>query len=197
MNIEEKRAQLEAEFADIARLVDEAFETKNFSGMDALTARTEQAEKAMAQLDGRYLHQKLYGGYDDGNGATPIAENQRIAFTKGMAQGLVQRKALASSGAIVVPQEFRPDPIALGKPATGLLDVLPVVPHASPQYAYLRQSTRTNNAAVVADLATKPTSVYSVSEITNALSVIAHLSEGIPRYWLNDNASLTGEVSPL
>jgi hypothetical protein len=38
-------------------------------------------------------------------------------------------KALAPSGAAVVDQGFRPDPIALGKPAHSLLDVLPVQAH--------------------------------------------------------------------
>ena len=57
------------------------------------------------------------------------------------------------------------------------------------EYAYLRQSVRTNNAAVVAAGAVKPTSVYTVTGIENSLVVIAPLSEGIPRYWLLDNSA--------
>lgn len=60
-------------------------------------------------------------------------------------------KALAPSGSAAVGQEFRPDPIALGKPAHSLLDVLPVSPHDSAEFSYLRQTVRTNNAAVVPD----------------------------------------------
>ena len=45
----------------------------------------------------------------------------------------------------------RADPVALGKAATGLLDVLPTKQHATTEYAYLRQTTRTNTAAVVAE----------------------------------------------
>ena len=59
-------------------------------------------------------------------------------------------KALAPSDAAVVGQEFQADPVALGQVAIGLLDVLPVMRHATAEYAYLRQSVRTNNAAVVA-----------------------------------------------
>lgn len=125
---------------------------------------------------------------------TEAPDTRRLAFGAKMAKGLVERKSLSSSGAAVVGQEFRPDPIALGKPATGLLDVLPTVSHSSPLYAYVRQSTRTNNAAVVADGAVKPTSVYGVTRIEQSLSVIAHLSDGIPHYWLSDNASLQGFV---
>ena len=59
-------------------------------------------------------------------------------------------KALAPADAAVVGQEFQADPVALGQVAIGLLDVLPVMRHATAEYAYLRQSVRTNNAAVVA-----------------------------------------------
>src|SRR5262245_9362392 len=59
-------------------------------------------------------------------------------------------KALAPSDAAAVAQEFQADPVALGQMAIGLLDVLPVMRHATAEYAYLSQSGRTNNAAVVA-----------------------------------------------
>lgn len=104
--------------------------------------------------------------------------------------GLDGTKALAPSGAAIVGQEFTADPIALGRPALGLLDVIPVVQHPTQEFSYLRQTTRTNNAAVVAAGALKPTSVYSVVRVESSLAVIAHLSEGIPRHWLLDNASL-------
>ena len=68
--------------------------------------------------------------------------------------------------------------------------MLPTKQHTSAEYAYLRQSVRTNNAAIVAEGAAKPTSVYSVVRVENSLQVIAHLSEGIPRYWLLDNQAL-------
>ena len=71
-----------------------------------------------------------------------------------------------------------------------MLDLLPTKQHTSAEYAYLRQSVRTNNAAIVAEGAAKPTSVYSVVRVENSLQVIAHLSEGIPRYWLLDNQAL-------
>jgi hypothetical protein len=63
---------------------------------------------------------------------------------------LDRTKALSPSGASVVSQEFRADPISPGKPALSLLDVIPVVQHATPEITYLRQTTRINNAAVTA-----------------------------------------------
>jgi hypothetical protein len=126
-------------------------------------------------------------------------DGRRLAFTKGMAakavtkilgDGSMGTKAVAPSGAATVDQEFTPDPVALGQPAQSLLSVLPVKLHGSPQFSYLRQSVRTNNAAIVAEGAVKPTSVYSVTKIDDQLDVIAHLSEALPRYWIVDNASL-------
>ena len=112
------------------------------------------------------------------------------AAARQMAGGAFGTKALAPSGATVVSQEFTADPVALGRPATALLDVIPTVVQPTQEYAYLRQSVRTNNAAEVVEGAVKPTSVYSVTRVEQSLEVVAHLSEAIPRYWLVDNTSV-------
>ena len=64
----------------------------------------------------------------------------------------------------MVGQEFVRDPVVLGQVAQSLLDVLPTKQHATDQVAYLRQSVRTNTAAIVAEGATKPTSTYTVTQ---------------------------------
>ncbi len=61
--------------------------------------------------------------------------------------------------------------------------------------AYLWQTVRTNAAAVVVEGAVKPTSTYSVVKVPNSLVVVAHLSEGIPRFWIDDNATLNAFIS--
>ncbi len=128
---------------------------------------------------------------------------QRLSF-KGMAAGVAAKmvggdgfgvKALAPSGATVVPQAFVPDPTALGKPAQGLLDVLPVRVQTSAEYAYLRQTERDNKAAEVAEGDVKPTTVLGLERVEQSLAVIAHLSEGVPRYWLVDNDALEAFVA--
>ena len=68
--------------------------------------------------------------------------------------------------------------------------MISVTAHAIIEFSYLRQTVRTNNAAVVAEGAVKPTSVYTVVKVPNSLVVVAHLSEGIPRFWLIDQVSL-------
>lgn len=99
------------------------------------------------------------------------------------------QKALAPGAGVVVGTEFQPNPIALGKIATTFLDLLPIT-QRDRNYDYLRQKTRTNNAAKVAEGAVKPTSVYELERIENSLEVVAHLSEPIPKYWMVDNGSL-------
>jgi HK97 family phage major capsid protein len=67
--------------------------------------------------------------------------------------------------------------------------VLPVI-RGPREYSYFTQTTRTNNAAPVAPGGTKPTSVYTLDRVEESLTVIAHLSEAIDKYWLQDGPSL-------
>jgi hypothetical protein len=130
-----------------------------------------------------------------------IDDGKRLSFGKGMAATVASKmlggtdggsKALAPSGATVVGLDFDENPVALGRAATNLLNILPVILHDTPRFQFLRQGIagRTNNAAVVPDLAVKPVSPLGVELVDNMLDVVAHLSELIPRYWLIDNAAL-------
>lgn len=203
--IDAVRREIDTEAAAVDRLLNHAIATKSFGNLPGLEARVEKLAQARADLDAAEVRAKGFnqhplngfvaGSLADDEHQDQPGDNRRLTFGSKMAKTLLSTKALASSGAAVVAQEFRPDPIALGQPATGLLDVLPTVGHSTAQYAYLRQSTRTNNAAVVADGAVKPTSIYSVTEVTNSLAVIAHLSEGIPHYWMADNGLLQGFIT--
>lgn len=80
-------------------------------------------------------------------------------------------------------------PVDMGKVATNLLDVLPAA-QVPREFSYLRQTARTNLAAVVASGGLKPTSVYTLERIEEHLRVIAHLSEPIDKFWLEDSATL-------
>lgn len=99
-------------------------------------------------------------------------------------------KALAPAGTIVTPTPMVADLVALADPGATLLDALGVLVAGEPNYRYLRQITRENNAAVVAQGETKPTSKMGLEEIDDHLRVVAHLSEGVYEYWLRDSAGL-------
>ena len=159
-------------------------------------AKTRDEDAAMKAINDEFAD--VMGGLSHDELSSPGAQSKsrRLSF-KGLGAkvatsmlGTDGQKALAPSGATLVGQEFVRDPVALGQVAQSLLDVVPTKQHTSTEYAYLRQTVRTSNAAVVAEGATKPTSVYSVTRIEASLVVVAHLSEGIPRFWLLDNSAL-------
>ncbi len=90
----------------------------------------------------------------------------------------------SSTGVVMLDQVFEQ-----GRPPTSILDVLPAR-MVAPNYSFLTQTTRTNNAAPVSAGGTKNTSVFTVTEVAATLQVVAHVSEQIPVYTLADNANL-------
>lgn len=138
-------------------------------------------------------HGSSYGTAEKGF-LNPRAKGFAEQIARGFHPG--GEKALAPSGTVVtqVPM-VEESPIELGRAATGLWDLIPTVLQSEPNYSYLRQTVRTNNAAMVAAGGLKPTSVYTIEKIDARLKVLAHLSEPIDRFILEDNSSLTTFVS--
>lgn len=99
-------------------------------------------------------------------------------------------KALVS-GSIDVPNVVQPGIVPLPAAPQRLIDVIVNrQPLGGNEFSYLRQVVRTNNAAVVADGGTKPTSVSTWQNIEDRARVIAHLSEAIPERYFADHAGL-------
>lgn len=96
-------------------------------------------------------------------------------------------KAL-TTGSIDIPTLV--DVVDLPARPTRVLDLIPRRPLTDNAYEYLRQGTRTNNAAPVADLGTKPTSVYTLTPVEDRARVFAHLSEPIPERYFTDHSEL-------
>jgi HK97 family phage major capsid protein len=103
-------------------------------------------------------------------------------------------KALIPSGAAPVSIPLRTEPVRTGEPVLALRQLIPTVQDNVGRWSYLRQTVRTNNAAVVAPGAKKPTSVFSLERVENRARVIAHLSEPIARQDLSDAPLLTDFV---
>lgn len=160
--------------------------------------REKAADDAVAELqnkgyptnEGRQLAGLVHGtGRREGQylSLRSLSEQLRSATPGGM----LDVRALVASGSTLAPAELLDNsPVDMGKPATALLDVLPVRTVETGEYSYLRQTTRTNNAAPVAVSATKPTSVFTLTRINGTLQVVAHLSEPIHEPWLSDVRSL-------
>lgn len=95
-----------------------------------------------------------------------------------------------TSGSIDLPSLVEPNVIANPRPAR-LIDLLVTRQTVGGNaFEYFQQTVRTNNAAPVADNATKPTSVFTVTPVEDRCRVIAHLTEPIPLRLLADHAAL-------
>lgn len=99
-------------------------------------------------------------------------------------------KSLASSGVVTVGVPLVSSPVEQGKPAQSLLDVLQHVVRPS-VYKINQQTTRTNNAAVVAPGELKPTSIYGIEDVQKKLETVVHVSEPIDTYMLANGVDLT------
>lgn len=151
------------------------------AGEDAKRALTD-AKSFMAALSGT--------GYPS-SAAAPGTKGFLRLNSKGAQSAMREKdtKALVSSG-FSFGNTITTEPIAAGMPASSILDVIPTEVMDGRTYTYLRQTTRTNNAAPVAAGAAKPVSVYTLEPITGELRIIAHLSEPLNTYDLVDYASL-------
>jgi HK97 family phage major capsid protein len=103
------------------------------------------------------------------------------------------QKAIASSGDAITGVPLDSTVYEQGKVSNSALAILPFKTRP-PQYSYLRQTKRENNAAPVAVGQLKPESEYGLTSIDGKLEVIAHVSEPTPEYWLSDNRSLQSFV---
>lgn len=97
-------------------------------------------------------------------------------------------KALTTGG-IDIPQVISPVVAETATPIR-LLELVDTREIDGNEFAYLRQTVRTNLADVVADGGTKPTSVYTFEDESDRARVIAHLSEPIPLRYLADHEEL-------
>lgn len=131
------------------------------------------------------------GFADDPNGGAPRYKTVSRSvwgesFVKELSGGGRGFKTLTPSGSITVPSLASTIFRIEDRPLT-LLDLIPIQPlEGTDTFSVLRETARTNNAAVVAAGATKPTSVYSLVRVDETVKTIAHLSEPIPRQTLAD-----------
>lgn len=171
----------------------------------SLIAQRDGIKQRIEQIDADAKLSKALGDLGDGTGARFLGTNdggpsEYVPAGKGskwarqVAGKLITQaqrhgiKAL-TSGSIEVPAIVEPI-VDLPVRPTRILDLIPRRPLTENTYEYLRQTVRTNNAAVVADLGTKPTSVYTVAAVEDRARVIAHLSEAIPERYFADHLEL-------
>ncbi|MET7431965.1 phage major capsid protein [Streptomyces flaveolus] len=99
-------------------------------------------------------------------------------------------KGILANGTVAVSVPLDPEPVRSDVPVLSLRQLMPNVQNSTGRFAYLRQTTRTNNAAVVAQGAKKPTSVYTLARVDDRVRTVAHLSEPIAKQDLDDVSML-------
>ncbi len=119
------------------------------------------------------------------------AAGAELAAKIGAPQGGGLKALTVSNGTAVAITA--PGLAPLGRPAT-VLDKIPVIAASAPSFRFLQQTSRSNNAAVVAKGATKPESVYGISTVDRTLQVVAHVSEPVFEYDLQDIPNLTSFI---
>jgi HK97 family phage major capsid protein len=163
------------------------------AGTGRLSELNESYEKASAEV--KTLEARLQElGPSSGRSSVRADDPgvQEKAWARAVVSRLIERKALDATTGGTIPPPFY-DPILRRLPAGNLFvrSVLPTITASEgDRVSFLRQTTRTNNAAVVAAGGTKPTSVFSVERVDQPYSVIAHLTEAQDRMLLSDYAGL-------
>lgn len=101
----------------------------------------------------------------------------------------LREKALVAGSSITVGTPILAEIAPADRAPISLLDVIPVTVRGV-TYRTLQQTTRTNLAAAVAAGGTKPVSVYTVTSVDARLRVVAHTSEPIDKFLLEDAVNL-------
>jgi HK97 family phage major capsid protein len=170
--------------AETKKSVDEAL-----TGIGVLREQLKEIEQKMARKPGADGDQvKSYGHQ--------VIESDRFkAFAEKGAQGNVriELKSVTAANAGAVSDRQLDNPIAMAQRTMTIRDLLTVVPTNSGSVDYAKQTTRTNNAAAVAEGAAKPTSDYVWSIVNAPVRVIAHLAK-LTRQAIDDVQQLQGEV---
>lgn len=164
--------------------------TNNDEHQDTWQERAQKSAELIDDLSMGGAMQNDDDPVDWGGGGTKAGN---VSWAKSVSEKLARAAQGYGVKALLTGQVTTPPAVevtSIPDAPTRLLDLIPREQLAEHTFSYLRQVTKTNNAAVVADNALKPTSVYTWQEVTDRARVIAHLSEPFPLRYLSDHASV-------
>lgn len=197
MNLKESRAAALKAAQDV---IDQAKADGRDLTADELSFVDQKHDEVRA-LDEKLAKSKATLDAIAGNGdATATLSGQKAAWAAQVASrvsetmGAYGVKAITTGG-IDIPQALSPIVTTPAISPGRVLDLFSRAELTGNEFEYLRQTTRTNNAATVADNAAKPTSVYTFEDESGRARVFAHLSEPIPLRYLADHRELSGILS--
>lgn len=169
------------------------FKTKSEAGEKISTETKEKADKALSELAGirgevTELSQKLAqarrGDSDEQQTKSfgqQVAGSQEVKdFAAGGAVGTIKLSVKAAvtsasnSGGVLIPADRQNEIVTIPRRQLRVRDLLTPGRTTSNSIEYPRQTTRTNNAAPVAETLQKPESAYVWEEATAPVRTIAH-----------------------
>lgn len=159
---------------------------KSQDTIKALDARIaeEQAELRRGGSDNAYVQRIKAGG-----GIERTARGEADGWARRVASQLIarnQNQRAISTGVLDIPSLVPPF-VSLTRWPTRLVDLLVNrIQIDQNSLEFYQEVSRENNATVVADLGTKPTSTFTLTPVQERARVIAHLSEPIPVRYLQD-----------
>lgn len=99
-------------------------------------------------------------------------------------------KALTPVGQMLSNQVFDPIPIDTQKVPNSIITILNVRVRETATWRGIRQAGFVNRASIVPPGATKPTTAISIEPVDHSLAVLAHLTEPVDKFLLEDNSHL-------
>lgn len=210
MNPMQRLKQIQSEL----RAIKESAANREFTTAEMNTIESHAAEAAdlKAKIERAEKGQQILaaiGGAPDAestDGDAPHTGTKRLALTgpalKSAARALApqieetrQKTFLATGTTELYQVPLTTEIVELQRIPTSILELLPVRQHDVPQWQYLEQTAFVNNAAVVTPGDEKPVSTMKIEKRDGNLVVVAHLSEPVDKYMLEDFATLESFVS--
>ena len=199
----ENREMNAAEIAEASRHLKDYEVSKDAYEKSAEAEKARQGEDLRRQL-------KSIGGGNSGTSSRPAAKAAgrsgkwaRKALdameTMGSRVGASDGAKALISGSISVPNILdNGEPVTIDAPKRTLLDLIgrgtPRGERLGNEFQYLRQTTRTNNAAAIADGRDKPVSEYGFGEVSDHYRTYVNKTEDLPYRYLADYETLVDVV---
>jgi HK97 family phage major capsid protein len=185
----EQGTRISSEFKAELDKVLAGFNTK-FEGLKGEMSAIEQ--KAVAARDNHEPEVKSWGQQFIEGTSVKSALEQGSSFSGNMKAEVKQVNSAAAGGLILRP--FRDNELVnLLRERRVVRDLLTAIRVNTSSVDYVTQTTRTNNAAPVAEAASKPYSDYAWGSATAVIRTLAHLTK-ITRQAMDDAPRLVGEI---
>lgn len=185
----EQRTTISAELKSEIDKVLSDWNTK-FTGLQGELAGIEQ--KAVAARNAAPTEEKSWGQqFIEGANFKGIAENG--SGYRGTTSMQVKQVNSAAAGGLILRPTRDNELVNLLRERRVLRDLLRTIPVNTSSVDYVTQTTRTNNAAPVAEAASKPYSDYAWASATVVVRTLAHLAK-ITRQAMDDAPRLVGEI---